>query len=165
MTKEQLEQRGKLKFLSAINKDGPIAVGMETKCWIWQRYVFEDGYGGIMINRVFWRAHRYSYTLFNGEIPNGLHVLHKCDTPLCVNPEHLFVGTEQDNMQDCMSKDRNCKGEDHHAAKLTEEDVINIRKVYKKGCRINGARPLARRYNVSKPTIEYALFKGWRHVS
>lgn len=86
-----------------------IKTDTNSGCWIWYGAKRNTGYGFIEIN---WRprkrklAHRHVYELFNGPIPRGLFVLHKCDIPLCVNPEHLFLGTQKDNMVDCSKKDR-----------------------------------------------------------
>ncbi len=81
------------------------------------------------------RAHRASWEIHFGEIPNGLCVLHKCDNPSCVNPEHLFLGTRKDNSIDMLLKDRGnkAKGQENGANKLTENEVIKIRKIYKDG--------------------------------
>ena len=73
------------------------------------------------------RAHRLSYELFNGPIPFGMCVLHKCDVKICTNPEHLFLGTEADNAKDKVAKNRQAKGESHGMAKLTEKQVQDIR--------------------------------------
>lgn len=71
-----------------------------TGCWIWQRCLLQSGYGQVRTGGKRERAHRRMYTVFHGEVPEGMHVLHRCNTPACVNPEHLYVGTHQDNMQD-----------------------------------------------------------------
>lgn len=80
-------------------------------CWIWTKGL-QHGYGSLRVGRRNWRAHRYSWTLKYGKIPMGLHVLHHCDTPACVNPKHLFTGTHTDNMQDKLAK-----GRDHNQKK------------------------------------------------
>ena len=82
-----------------------------TGCWLWtgrlvNRKVATETYGVIVIARKSVRAHRYSWELHNGPIPEGMQVLHKCDTPRCVNPEHLFLGTNADNMADKYTKGR-----------------------------------------------------------
>lgn len=75
-------------------------------CWIWNGALRKDGYGILKINGRCDGAHRYSYEISKGEIPTGLFVCHKCDVPSCVNPEHLFIGTQEDNMKDSVSKGR-----------------------------------------------------------
>lgn len=75
-------------------------------CWLWIGAVLPSGYGKMGIYGRTIGAHRISFELFRGEIPNGLHICHRCDNPCCVNPDHLFAGTRQDNMQDCIAKGR-----------------------------------------------------------
>ena len=75
-------------------------------CWLWTGYTHKNGYGGIRVNQKQIKTHRYSYTLYRGPIPPGLLVLHSCDVRNCVNPRHLFLGTQKDNVQDMMHKGR-----------------------------------------------------------
>jgi hypothetical protein len=75
-------------------------------CWIWNKSITSNDYGKATYLNRSWRAHRLSYTLFKGEIPGNQFVCHKCDNPRCVNPEHLFLGSATDNMQDCVNKGR-----------------------------------------------------------
>lgn len=92
-------------------------------------------------------------------------VLHSCDTPLCVNPDHLFLGTVLDNSADCVSKERHPRGETHGQAKLTEQQVREIKQQCIPGSRLHGFRPLARKYKVSKPVIAGIVKnQGWKHV-
>jgi hypothetical protein len=76
----------------------------ESGCWIWMGAA--GRYGNMQMNKKHMDAHRASWLLFNGEIPNGMCVLHKCDVPLCVNPRHLFVATHRDNTHDMIRKGR-----------------------------------------------------------
>src|SRR5687768_11211559 len=96
-------------------------------CWLWTANVDRDGYGYLNRGRLGEgnvRAHRASYEVFVGPIPPGLYVLHRCDVPGCVNPEHLFVGTQKTNLQDAAAKNRTARGERVSSAKLTADDVI-----------------------------------------
>jgi len=75
-------------------------------CWIWMGSRSKKGYGVFNIKGKQKKAHRISYEFHKGEIPDGLFVCHRCDTPQCINPDHLFLGTNHDNMQDAMNKGR-----------------------------------------------------------
>ena len=94
-----------------------------TGCWLWTGNLFyRCPYGQFQLAGWRYRAHRFSYTLFKGPIPDGLFVLHKCDTPLCVNPDHLFLGTARDNSHDALSKGRlvnRMKGRTHSESSRT----------------------------------------------
>jgi hypothetical protein len=106
-------------------------------------------------------AHRLAWEMKNGPIGDGLFVCHRCDIPSCVNPDHLFLGTHAENMKDMREKGR-CwcpPGEDHRGAKLTEANVIDIRKSDQSDTK------LASHYGVSRAAI-YAARKGvnWKYL-
>lgn len=102
-------------------------VNQENGCWEWNRTIDVRGYGVIRVNGKKIKAHRLSYELKNGKIPDGLFVCHKCDNPRCVNPGHLFVGTTQENTADRNRKNRQMRGVKHWCAKLTDDIVREIR--------------------------------------
>ena len=109
-------------------------------------------------------VHRLIFTWYVGEIPQGMHVLHKCDNPSCVNPYHLFLGTHQDNMRDRDAKGRGNvpNGEQHGRSKLTKQAVLKIRKLYAEGVR---QVDLAKMFNVGQPHISDVVRRVvWTHV-
>ena len=121
----------------------------ESGCWLWLGGCDNDGDGKAKVNRKHIRAHRWSWMLHRGEIPAGLHVLHHCDVTCCVNPGHLFLGTNLENDQDKRQKGREyvlevMKGEAHPHAVLTEAEVLEIRSLRGKVRQVD----LAVRYGV-----------------
>lgn len=135
-------------------------------CWEWTASK-SNGYGHLNYANKTTKykgriAHRISWELQNGPIPEGLWVLHRCDNPSCVNPAHLFLGTHNDNMADMVAKGRSVgkKGENHRSAKLTEVEVIRIRS----DPRVH--RKIAEDYEVGKTQIQRIKAKiDWRHLS
>lgn len=99
-----------IPFKSRISEG--VNVDDKSGCWNWKGNINNSGYGSVSVSKgsrdkkVTMRTHRMSWIAFNGDIPAGMHVLHKCDNRTCVNPEHLFLGTHRDNMQDMMQKGR-----------------------------------------------------------
>lgn len=151
------------KFWSRVDKSaGPDA------CWPWTGCRQPRGYGHFYpAFRVNLYAHRVAWELANGApVPAGMFVMHACDNPACVNPAHLSVGTQSDNMQDCARKGRahrvSLQGEAHPNAKLTEAQVVEIRR--RKGAGESIA-VLAREFSVSEALIYFiANGRAWRHV-
>lgn len=136
-------------------------------CWIWSAYLNAKRRPVISIRGVQVYAHRYSYERYRGLIPKGIEVCHSCDVTECVNPNHLFLGTHQDNMDDMVSKDRanKPKGSLNGRAKLTESDIVFIRTMYRPRHKEYSQLALARRFNVCVVTIQEILYrKKWAHV-
>ena len=135
----------------------------EAGCWIWTGASNVQGYGVFKSKRRQYRAHRFSYELHHGAIPIGMMVCHKCDTPACVNPDHLFLGTAQDNMSDMVTKGRSLCGKLNHCTKLTDDAVRAIRARYAAGGVTLVA--LGREYGVASATIGKVVKRiQWRHV-
>lgn len=142
----------------------------DKECWEWQGYLNKGGYGTQIVgsrmngSRKQVLAHRLFYELTHGTIKDGLCVLHSCDNPRCVNPEHLFTGTRADNHKDMVKKNRrvDLKGEARPNSKLTEEQVRYIKTMLKMGIH---QKTLAKTYNVHQTLIS-AIKRGriWSHV-
>lgn len=133
----------------------------EKGCWLWIGGTNGDGYGQVRFQGRQVSVHRMAYELTYGE--TELFVCHECDTPSCCNPEHLFPGTHQDNMDDKSKKGRNNRGVDQRLAKLTEEDVISIRVEYAAGGVTQ--QDLADKYSISRTSISLAVnYKSWKHI-
>lgn len=155
------------RFWCKVNKEGPIHAILNTACWIWIGSYGSTGYGRFWDGTRDTSAHRYSYTLHYGEIPDGLWVLHRCDNPTCVRPDHLFLGTRQDNVDDMIAKNRHRQGhcpagESNPSAKLTESDVLTIRAMAQAGTR---QKLIAEQFGVSPTLIEKITSRSvWKHI-
>lgn len=134
-------------------------------CHIWVGDMNDQGYGIIRVGTQKRRAHRIAWEAVNGPIPAGLVLMHSCDVPCCVNPDHLRPGTQAENMQDMGRKGRargGARGERQGSAKLTEDNVREIRR--QKGR--STSADLATRFNVDASNIRLIWRrKGWAHVS
>jgi hypothetical protein len=122
------------RFWSKVNK--------ANGCWTWNAGLNRDGYGSIKIKGKFWLAHRYAMVLA-GHIIEGKVVCHKCDNPSCVNPDHLFVGTQADNVKDMIAKNRYVKPQ----SKLSAADIIAIQES------TDSYKEIGKRFNISAPYV------------
>jgi hypothetical protein len=138
-----------------------VAVGGKTDCWLWNGAVSKNGYGSFGLEGRATSAHRVAYRLGNGVLPDGLMVRHKCDTPICVNPDHLEPGTHVDNMRDKKERGReppprDQAGEKNYNAKLTAADVELIREFIALGWTNKG---MVKRFGVTHANIS-AIRRG-----
>ena len=136
---------------------------VENGCWLWCASKDQNGYGMFYLAPHVTKASRASWVLYRGEIPEGMFVCHKCDTPSCVNPDHLFLGTQSDNMNDCIAKGRNvpCHGSRNGRSLLSVSDVHAIRELAKS----HTIRHIATLYPVSSQQIsDIVNRKKWRHI-
>ncbi len=169
------------RFWAFVNKDGPAHpyhpdLGL---CWLWTAHTVHFGYGEVSVAGVNWRAHRYAYKLAHGRLPRRMFVCHSCDNPPCCNPAHLFLGTQQDNLDDCARKgrttkgtrngqfthpERTARGEKGGHAKLTTDNVRAMRRAHF----VDGVpcSRLAAQYGVCKATAREAILGiTWAHIT
>lgn len=166
------------RFWAKVSKDGQTMPHMESPCWMWLGAKSSAGYGQMVLRGKVSYAHRISFEMSNGLL-GDLHCCHHCDNPTCVNPDHLWAGTNTDNVRDCIAKGRNlsgdrntsrthperlARGEAHGQSKLTECDVLAIRAAYSDGGISQQA--LADKYGVNRGTISPILrLKTWKHTT
>lgn len=125
-------------------------------CALWLGSHNEKGYGQLWWDNKNHKAHRLSWRARNGAVPSGMSVLHRCDNPACINPDHLFIGSQKDNLADMARKGR------HGLARLVREDIPVIRRLVAEGRTLV---EVAKRYNVTPETIGYIKnHKIWLHV-
>lgn len=136
----------------------------ESGCWLWTASVAGKGYGQIKLpgQRKQIYAHRLSYLIHKGEDPGNKQVCHTCDNPRCVNPDHLFIGTAQDNHDDMKNKGRHTYGEKSATVKLSENDVKQIKIALKSGMT---QMRIAKAFDVSQAEINRInTGKRWQHI-
>lgn len=150
LSKQQRQTR-KGRFIMDAKERFYTHVKKTETCWLWVGAKNWGGYGHVKVNGIMVSAHRRSYEMEFGSIPTGFHVLHKCDNPSCVNPEHLYLGTHRDNMKDRAEKKRSYIGLGRGYKKLSPSQVNQIKKSNL------SQHELARIYNVDNATIRAAL--------
>lgn len=172
------QERLKAKFFASIDQCESI-----ENCWNWTGPLQAKRYARLAVgtsggpNFFFEMGHRFSWRIHCGEIPDGMQINHRCDNPKCVNPHHLFLGTQMDNMRDKIAKGRASCGEKHSvatklktprgsrnaAAKLTEADIPQVLHLANKG---ETQRNIAARFGVTKNAIGQILRgESWQHVT
>lgn len=165
--KPNLKRLGGCKPKPALVRFQSSYAASDDGCWIWLGAPQgSNGYGSLKVDGRKTFAHRYSWALVNGPVPPGLCVLHRCDRPLCVNPEHLFLGSNQDNVDDRTAKGRSAgnktnhhAGASHYKTTLSESDVRRIR------ADSRAHNLIARDYKISNPAVSAIKSRRtWRHV-
>lgn len=192
-----IAEKDRQRFWSKVDRNGPMPsayTGLTTPCAVWVGSKHNQGYGQFKFRNKTWKAHRVAWMMTNdAEIPEGLIICHKCDNPGCVNGDHLFYGTDQDNADDMVAKGRACKGERHkllcsqpprHAGeewrrlhpaknrprgekfwkvKLREKDIAEIRDLYNFGF---NQREIGKIYGVGQTAIGGVILRRtWKHIS
>lgn len=135
-------------------------------CWLWMGARGGKGnkYGYFMLRgNKQWSAHRFAYTVAHGKIPKGMLVCHRCNKGLCVNPDHLYLGTNKQNLADAYRDGLTVRGEQSPQAKLTTAQVLEIRRLFDEG--VTSKKAIADMHGVSDSTIRrIGSRRGWRHV-
>jgi hypothetical protein len=144
------------EYILAHTKKGP----KENSCWLWTGPKDIKGYGSFQKDFVHYYAHRASWIINKGPIPDKQHVLHTCDTPACVRPEHLFLGNQRINALDMIAKGRHARGENYPTAVLTWEKVRLIRSYYRNGVSM---REIALEFDISNGHVHSVVTnKVWK---
>jgi hypothetical protein len=150
-----MDSKALARFMKKVDKT-------ET-CWLWTACKDEGGYGHFRLGNKMPPAHRVSFEHFKEPILQGLNVNHTCDNPPCVNPEHLWQGTQKEGIVDRDSKGRQMKGEKQCLAKLTEQQVLDIRTKYIP--RVYTQIMLMKEYNIGKSTVKQIIQRRtWKHI-
>jgi hypothetical protein len=145
-----------------------VAIGDPHECWEWQAAKRGNGYGYFTLTRerysyLYLYAHRIAFTLTHRTLDTTEEVLHACDNPRCVNPNHLSAGSQKENMEQAQARGRTTRGEKHHFAKLTEQEVMEIKRRLQNG---ESQRAIAADYGVTGPTISRInTGSKWSHVT
>lgn len=139
-----------------------VKITSPNSCWLWTANKDKDGYGRLRIQNKDDGAHRISFIIYYGDIPSNCCVMHKCDTPSCVNPTHLVVGNNILNTKDRDFKQRQAKGEKNGNCKLTKKQVAKIKELSASGL---SSRKVGRIFGISKTHVLYIRGgKAWKHL-
>ncbi len=143
------------RFLSKFTKS--------DECWEWQAGIDQDGYGKFWDGKNRISSHRYSWIFHFGNIPENLFVLHSCDNRKCVRPDHLFLGTNIQNMEDKIKKKRHSFGESNGQSKLKSNQIIEILSNHKNGI---SSKTMSNQFTVHKTSINNIIAgRTWKHIN
>ena len=136
-------------------------------CWIWNASTRSNGYGKFRVKGMYWGAHRFSFFMFIGPVPHDLFVCHSCDNKSCVNPDHLWLGSNKDNLDDAVRKGlhgKNLKrGETQHASIFTDADVLIMRRLANKNFTHGQIADL---FDVERRCVSKVISRTtWKHVA
>jgi hypothetical protein len=147
----------KIPLTKLINHIFSRTIITKSGCREWQGYKLKSGYGRIWFNGKPELLHRVIYTINKGIIPDKMYVCHHCDNPSCVNPEHLFIGTQKDNMKDCRNKGRTTKGFQNSSTIVTHEKRIELLQMILKGFKY---KIIANKYGISRTRVSQIALKN-----
>lgn len=151
------------RFFAQVDREPTDPVAKAKGCWLWTGAKDKNGYGRIRVNGRQMHAHVFSWEIRYCPMPPGKWGLHTCDNPSCVNPEHVYPGTPQANVQDRMEHGRAMRGEENHKAKLTAEQVKSIRAAWEAGQ--HNKSEIARQYNVTNMLVGKIIRRElWKHI-
>ncbi len=159
----ELTEKDILRFWSKVD------IKSEDECWEWLGCKDKNGYGQFGVDKKIYKSHRISWILANGQIPKDnsgygtMLICHTCDNTFCQNPNHLFLGTQKDNIDDKVNKYRQVYGEKNGRHKLTEKEVLEIKQKYIP--RIYTQKQLAEEYGISRQQIQRIVNnKRWTYL-
>lgn len=158
-----LSERMKARFWARVD----VKIGRKP-CWEWKALINDSGYGLFPHERRSLRAHRVAWSLVNGPIPKGLQVCHHCDNRKCVNPDHLYVGTQKDNIADMMDRDRGSgqftvERNPKPKTKLTRDQVLEVRRLGAQGAL--SQKEIGRRFGIRQTNVSKILRReSWRNL-
>ena len=163
-----------MKMFSYLGHGVPVKYKLEaysipepnSGCWLWLAYTNSNGYGTVIDGGKNKSAHRASYEEYNGPIPDGMLICHRCDTPSCINPDHLFLGTYADNSKDCVNKNRHSSrtGANNGRSSVTEEQVLKIIKDLEES--YETLKTIAQKHGVSNGIVgQINSGYSWTHLT
>lgn len=157
-----MDEKSIARFWAKVDKAGPAVTKKLGPCWDWVAFRLPGGYGRFRVGSRAEQAHRVSYALAFGSFDPSLDVLHRCDRPCCVNPDHLFLGTDADNTRDKIAKRRHDFGTRHARSIVNDAVVMEMRAANAAG---ESTCAIAKRLGLKQPMVYDAIVgRSWRHL-